>query len=75
MRGVEIRSANAIFEGVASGLSTGQGQAGLGWIRLGYREMPEEFRVPSDHLALYSRCIFAGISIEISLVLVTTSVG
>ena len=43
----------------------------LGWIRLGYGEMTEEFRVPSDHLESPH---FAPISIEISLVLMT-SVG
>ena len=38
----------------------------LGWIRLGYGEMTEEFRVPSDHLESLN---FGPISIEISLVL------
>ena len=42
----------------------------LGWIRLGYGEMTEEFRVPSDHLE--SLHFFAGISTEISVVLMTS---
>ena len=37
----------------------------LGWIRLGYREITEEFRVPSDNLESLH---FYDISIEISLV-------
>ena len=41
----------------------------LGWIRLGYGEMTEEVRVPSDHLEF--RCSFAPVSTEIGLVLMT----